>query len=173
MKLYAATDGHASNNYLAIIDENGERRFKQKLPNNADIILGALRTYKEEIVGIVVESTYNWYWLVDALMAEGYKVHLANPVAVQKYSGLKHADDKHDAFWLAEMLRLGIGWAVPTILFCRYFLVGAAHPTYCVATLTPPCVFLPFSFLLFPSRQRPSAFSLLLLIPLWQDIHPT
>src|SRR3989337_2849829 len=108
MKLYAATDLHSSNNYLAIIDENGERRFKQKLPNNADIILGALRTYKEEIVGIVVESTYNWYWLVDALMAEGYKVHLANPVAVQKYSGLKHADDKHDAFWLAEMLRLGI-----------------------------------------------------------------
>src|SRR3989337_147443 len=108
MKLYAATDLHSSNNYLAIIDENGERRFKQKLPNNADIILGALRTYKEEIVGIVVESTYNWYWLVDALMAEGYKVHLANPVAVQQYSGLKHADDKHDAFWLAEMLRLGI-----------------------------------------------------------------
>jgi transposase len=41
-------------------------------------------------------------------MAEGYKVHLANPVAIEKYSGLKHADDKHDAFWLAEMLRLGI-----------------------------------------------------------------
>jgi transposase len=59
-------------------------------------------------VGVVVESTYNWYWLVDALMDEGYKVHLANPSAIEKYSGLKHADDKHDAFWLAEMLRLGI-----------------------------------------------------------------
>jgi transposase len=59
-------------------------------------------------VGIVVESTYNWYWLVDALMEEGYKVHLANPAAIQQYSGLKHGDDKHDAFWLAEMLRLGI-----------------------------------------------------------------
>jgi transposase len=41
-------------------------------------------------------------------MEEGYKVHLANPAAIQQYSGLKHADDKHDAFWLAEMLRLGI-----------------------------------------------------------------
>jgi transposase len=55
-----------------------------------------------------VESTYNWYWLVDTLMDGGYKVHLANPSAIQQYSGLKHADDKHDAFWLAEMLRLGI-----------------------------------------------------------------
>src|SRR3989337_1710869 len=108
MKLYAATDLHSSNNYLAIIDENGERRFKQKLPNNPALILEALMPYKKEIAGIVVESTYNWYWLVDMLMAEGYKVHLANPVAVQKYSGLKHADAKHDAFWLAEMLRLGI-----------------------------------------------------------------
>jgi hypothetical protein len=41
-------------------------------------------------------------------MAEGFAVHLANPSAIQKYSGLKHADDKHDAFWLAEMLRLDI-----------------------------------------------------------------
>jgi transposase len=59
-------------------------------------------------MGIVVESTFNWYWLVDTLMSEGYKVHLANPAAIQQYSGKKHADDKHDAFWLAEMLRLGI-----------------------------------------------------------------
>src|SRR3972149_6450752 len=71
MKLYAATDLHSSNNYLAIIDENGERRFKQKLPNNPALILEALMPYKKEIAGIVVESTYNWYWLVDMLMAKG------------------------------------------------------------------------------------------------------
>ena len=35
-------------------------------------------------------------------------LHLANPTAIQKYSGLKYSDDQHDAFWLAEMLRLGI-----------------------------------------------------------------
>jgi len=33
---------------------------------------------------------------------------LANPAAIKKYTGLKFADDQHDAFWLAEMLRLGI-----------------------------------------------------------------
>jgi len=27
---------------------------------------------------------------------------------MEQYSGLKHADDQHDAFFLAEMLRLGI-----------------------------------------------------------------
>ena len=55
-----------------------------------------------------MESTYNWYWLVDLLMGEGYHVHLANPSGVQQYSGLKHGDDEDDAFWLTEMLRLKI-----------------------------------------------------------------
>ena len=106
--LYAGDDLHGNNNLLGIIDEQGKRIFKKRLPNDPDLIKNVLKPYKEEMVGIVVESTYNWYWLVDALMEEGYKVHLANPSAIQQYSGLKHEDDKHDAFWLAEMLRLGI-----------------------------------------------------------------
>ena len=107
-QLYVASDLHGNNNLMGIIDREGKRIFKKKLPNDPLLINDILKPFKEEIVGIVVESTYNWYWLVDALMEEGYKVHLANPAAIQQYSGLKHADDKHDAFWLAEMLRLGI-----------------------------------------------------------------
>jgi len=108
MELYTGIDLHSSNSYLAIIDEDGKRVFKKKLPNAPDDIRDALKPFKNEIVGIVVESTYNWYWLVDLLMSEGYQVHLANPAGIQKYTGLKYADDKHDAFWLAEMLKLGI-----------------------------------------------------------------
>ena len=106
--LYAGSDLHGNNNLMGIVDEQGKRIFKKRLPNEPELILEVLKPYKGQMVGIVVESTYNWYWLVDALMDEGYKVHLANPSAIEQYSGLKHADDKHDAFWLAEMLRLGI-----------------------------------------------------------------
>lgn len=108
MKLYTGFDLHSTNNYLAIIDKNGKRVFKKKMPNDPEQILAALKPFKDNIVGIVVESTYNWYWLVDMLISEGYKVHLANPAEIQKYTGLKYADDQHDAFWLSEMLRLGI-----------------------------------------------------------------
>ena len=108
MKLHTGFDLHSTNNYLAIIDKNGKRVFKKKMPNDSEQILAVLKPYKHDIVGIAVESTYNWYWLVDMLMAEGYKMHLANPAEIQKYSGLKYADDQHDAFWLSEMLRLGI-----------------------------------------------------------------
>ena len=108
MRLYAGIDLHASNNFLAVIDDNGKRVYRKKLPNETELILSVLGSFEEEMVGVVVESTFNWYWLVDALSDAGYRVHLANPCAIQKYSGLKYADDKHDAFWLAEMLRLKI-----------------------------------------------------------------
>lgn len=108
MRLYTAFDLHSNNSYLGIIDENGKRAFKKKLSNDPAVIIEALKPFQRDIAGIVIESTYNWYWLVDLLMAEGYRVHLANPAEIQKYAGLKYADDQHDAFWLAEMLRLGI-----------------------------------------------------------------
>ena len=60
------------------------------------------------MTGLVVESTYNWYWLVDGLMDSGFKVHLANTAAIQQYSGVKYTDDNSDARWLAELLRLNI-----------------------------------------------------------------
>jgi transposase len=108
MGLYVGFDLHSSNTYVGIIDEDGKRVWKRKLRNNPDLISKSLRPYKKDIVGIVVESTYNWYWLVDLMMEEGYEMHLANPSGIQQYSGLKHGDDEHDSFWLAEMLRLKI-----------------------------------------------------------------
>ncbi len=107
-KLFGAFDLHSNNNYLAIIDEEDNRIYKRKLPNIPDVILAELEPYRDNLVGLVVESTFNWYWLVDLLMDEGYKLHLANPARIQQYKGKKHVDDNHDAFWLSHILRLGI-----------------------------------------------------------------
>ena len=78
------------------------------MPNDLKLILGQLAPYQSKIEGIVVESTYNWYWLVDGLMEQGYRVHLANTAAIQQYNGLKYTDDDSDARWLAHLLRLGV-----------------------------------------------------------------
>ena len=108
MKLYVGFDVHSSSSVVAVMDEGGKRIMKKKIRNEPELVVEALGPMQDEIVGVVVESTYNWYWVVDTLMDSGYKAHLANPSKIQKYKGLKYADDKHDAFWLAEMLRLGI-----------------------------------------------------------------
>lgn len=108
MKLYGGIDLHSNNCVIMLLDEQDKVVYNKKLTNDLPIILSALSPYQSQIEGLAVESTFNWYWLVDGLMNEGYHVHLVNTAAVQSYSGLKYTDDNHDARWLAHLLRLGI-----------------------------------------------------------------
>jgi transposase len=108
MKLYGAIDLHSTNNVTVVIDEQDRVVYQKRLPNDLALILKELCVYQSELEGIVVESTYNWYWLVDGLMEQGYKLHLANTAAIQQYEGLKYTDDHSDARWLAHLLRLDV-----------------------------------------------------------------
>ncbi len=108
METYAGIDLHSSNNYTAVINDQDQRLYGKRLSNRLEAIVSALTPFKEDLKGVVVESTYNWYWLVDGLQEHGYTVHLANPSAIKQYEGLKHTDDTWDSFWLAHMLRLNI-----------------------------------------------------------------
>lgn len=108
MMLYGAVDLHSNNSVVNIIDEQERVVYEKRLPNDLPFILGQLSPYQSSLEGIVVESTYNWYWLVDGLMDAGYTVHLANTAAIQQYEGIKYTDDRSDARWLAQMLRLGL-----------------------------------------------------------------
>ena len=108
MKVYSGIDLHSNNNVVVVSDEADRLVYRRRLPNELGKVLEALEPYRDELVGVVVESTYNWYWLVDGLQAAGYKVHLANPAANKKYEDLKRSDDNTDAAHLAQLLRLGI-----------------------------------------------------------------
>ena len=108
MKLYGAIDLHSTNNVTVVIDEQDRVVYQKRLPNDLALMLKELSVYQCELEGIVVESTYNWYWLVDGLMEQGHRVHLANTAAIQQYEGLKYTDDHSDARWLAHLLRLGV-----------------------------------------------------------------
>jgi transposase len=108
MKAYAGIDLHSSNNFTAVINDQDQKLYSKRLPNRLETIVSALEPFKEDLKGVVVESTFNWYWLVDGLQEYGYTVHLANPSAIKQYEGLKHTNDAWDSFWLAHMLRLHI-----------------------------------------------------------------
>ena len=107
-KVMAGIDLHSNNAMLGLMDETGRRLAHQKVECDLKEIVGFLAPYKERLESVAVESTYNWYWLVDGLKAEGYPVVLANPATIDQYSGIKHANDKNDAFFLAELSRLKI-----------------------------------------------------------------
>jgi len=108
MKLYGGIDLHSNNSVIALSDEEDRVVFRRREANDLERVLSDLEPYGDSIEGLVVESTYNWYWLVDGLMAAGYQVHLANTAAIVQYEGLKYADDDTDARWLAKLLRLGL-----------------------------------------------------------------
>ena len=107
-KLYGGIDLHANNSVVVVLDEQDQVRYHKRLPNELEKILHGLMPFRAQLQGLVVESTYNWYWLVDGLMEAGYHVHLANPAAMQQYAGLKYTNDDTDARWLAHLLRLGL-----------------------------------------------------------------
>lgn len=108
MKKYIGIDLHSNNSVVVVADEEDRIIFQKRLSNNLNEIQAALAPHREETVGVVVESTYNWYWLVDGLMDAGYQLHLANPSAIKKYEGLKYSGDFADAAYLAHLLRLGL-----------------------------------------------------------------
>ena len=108
MKLYCGIDLHSNNSVLTILDEKDQIIYQRRLKNDLKRILAVMDLYGGAIEGIAIESTFNWYWLVDGLMEAGYRVHLVNTAAVKQYEGLKYGDDHSDARWLAHLLRLGI-----------------------------------------------------------------
>lgn len=108
---FCGIDLHSNNSVVVVTDETDRVLVSRRCPNELAQILPLLEPYRGELLGVVVESTYNWYWLVDGLKAAGFEVKLANPVAMQRYNGLKHSDDKDDAAFLAHLLR---GWE-----YCR------------------------------------------------------
>src|SRR3974390_821302 len=107
-KVMAGMDLHSNNVVIGVTDMDGQRVGQRKLPCALKAVVKFLAPFKKRLERVAVESTYNWYWLVDGLRALNYPVVLANPAAMEQYSGIKHANDTNDAFFLAELLRLNI-----------------------------------------------------------------
>ena len=107
-RLFAGLDLHSNNVMIAMINQDGKRMAHRKLACDLNEVVQFLTPFKTQIQTMAVESTFNWYWLVDGLRAQGYPIDLANPARIEQYSGLKHADDKDDAYHLAELQRLKI-----------------------------------------------------------------
>lgn len=108
MAVYGAIDLHSSNSVVVVLDENDRVLVQRRVANQLEAVAALLAPHRAALKAVAVESTYNWYWLVDGLMDLGYPVVLVNTSAVQTYAGLKHTGDADDARWLAHLLRLGL-----------------------------------------------------------------
>ena len=92
--LFCGIDLHSNNSVVVVTDDADKVLYSRRLPNNLEDICGALSPYLKDLFGIVVESTYNWYWLVDGLKAAGFNVHLTNTTAIKKSVALHNKNMK-------------------------------------------------------------------------------
>jgi len=83
MREFSGIDLHSNNAVVIVSDETNQVVYEKRHANDLAGILAALEPYRAELVGVVVESTHNWYWLVDGLMEAGYEVRLANAAVMR------------------------------------------------------------------------------------------
>lgn len=106
MRMYCGIDLHARSSQVCVIDEAGEVQLNRKVPNRLEGIVSELEAF-DAPVSVAVESTFNWYWLVDGLQDAGHDVHLGHPLKIAMITRAKVKTDRRDAHTLARLLRSG------------------------------------------------------------------
>ncbi len=107
MKFYCGIDLSARDSHICVIDERVQIVWEQKVRNDIERIIKLLEPFKANLQ-IVVESTFNWYWLVDGLLAAGFDVVLAHTLGLHLITKAKVKTDRRDAFSLAKLLLTGV-----------------------------------------------------------------
>ena len=73
---------------MCVVNQQLSRLVDEKVPNRVPRIITLLEPYKTDMQ-IVVESTFNWYWLVDGLRAAGFNVCLVHTLGLFMITGAK------------------------------------------------------------------------------------
>ena len=94
---------------MCVIDDKDTILLKEKVPNRLESIVYRLSSFSPR-PSVVIESTLNWYWLVDGLQEAQFDVKLGHTLGLYMITGAKVKTDRRDAFTLARLLRLN---AVP------------------------------------------------------------
>ena len=104
-RFYVGMDLHTRNVLIHVMDTRGNRALEKRVPCDLALILETLSPFGGDVL-IAVESTYNWYWLVDGLMDAGYDVRLAHAYGLRLITGAKVQTDRRYAHLRARYLRL-------------------------------------------------------------------
>jgi transposase len=105
-QLYCGIDLHATSMQVCVIDRDLNRLLERNIRNDLATLLSLLKPFRKGL-SILVESTFNWYWLVDGLQEAGYEVHLAHTLGLFRITKAKVKTDRRDAYRLAKILHDG------------------------------------------------------------------
>ena len=81
-RYYAGVDLAARSCWICVVNAEGEKQVSRKVANDPEKIGRVLKPFLGEL-SAVVESTFNWYWIVDVLEDLGAEVKLAHPLYIK------------------------------------------------------------------------------------------
>jgi transposase len=104
---YVGIDLHRRRSVIYAIDRDGNEVSCVRIFNEPDRFVAAVAAaVNGSDAEVVLESGYGWYWAVDLLQAEGYRVHLSHPTG-NNWGHRRVKNDERDARDLADLCRLG------------------------------------------------------------------
>jgi transposase len=103
-QFHCGIDLGARRSQIAIIDDEQRVLLNVKHDNAIGTFRRCLEPYVDR-VQVVVESTFNWYWLIDGLRSASIPVTLAHTAGLAAISAAKVKTDRRDALTLARLLR--------------------------------------------------------------------
>ena len=87
-----------------VMDGDGKILKKKTIPCQLHEVLDFLKPYLQDIT-VGVESTYNWYWLIDGLKKENIPCFLGHALYIKRKMSTKHKNDPVDSRGIADLLR--------------------------------------------------------------------
>src|SRR5260370_7177401 len=103
MKYRCGIELGARDSQIWVTDKQVKIVWEQKVRNDIERITKLLEPFKANLQ-IVVESTFNWYWLVDGLEAGGFDVVLAHTPGLHLITKAKVKTHRLHPFNLAKLL---------------------------------------------------------------------
>jgi hypothetical protein len=97
-------DLHAYTMAVCVLNKNGIVLIKKSIKCEIGLLMDILKPYLKSIT-VGIESTFNWYWLLNGLKRYKVPCHLGHALYIKRMSGNKHKRDSVDARQIADLLR--------------------------------------------------------------------
>ena len=95
-KYVCGIDLHAREMSVCVKNIDGNVLMKRNVPCDIKIFMNYIAPFKKSLT-VGVESTYNWYWLLDELKKHKIACALGHALYIKRMKGGKHKNDPVDA----------------------------------------------------------------------------
>jgi transposase len=103
--IHLGVDLHKQFSFITAMDQQGNILTRSKVLNQRESFLKFLSSYPPSKSRIVLEATWNWYWLWDLLEEQGYRLQMAHPLKTKAIASARIKTDKIDSEILAHLSR--------------------------------------------------------------------